>query len=78
MPPAYEFGSPQFEEAVSAAGHRAFAEALASGLPVFYIDSAGLDVLERADGCRFEIRWLSGAPSTDNYEIIRELTANAA
>jgi hypothetical protein len=34
--------------------------------------------MERADGRRFEIRWLPGAPSGENYEIIRELTAYAA
>jgi len=34
--------------------------------------------MERADGRRFEIRWLPGAPSGENYEIIRELAAHAA
>jgi hypothetical protein len=32
----------------------------------------------RADGRRFEIRWLPGSPSGENYEIIREFTAYAA
>jgi hypothetical protein len=34
--------------------------------------------MECADGRRFEIQWLQGAPSGENYKIIRELTANAA
>jgi hypothetical protein len=34
--------------------------------------------MERADGRRFEIRWLPGAPSGESYEIIRELRAYAA
>ena len=74
----YEFGSPEFDEAVRAAGKQAFNEALAAGLSVFYIDSEGLDVMEQPDGRRFEIRWLPGAPSGENYEVIRELTARAA
>jgi hypothetical protein len=78
MPTAYEFGSPEFDEAVENAGRRAFAEALAAGLTVFYVDCSGLNVMERADGHRFEIRWLEGAPEAENYEIVRELTANAA
>ena len=63
MPVAYDFGSAQFDDAVRDAGRKAFAETLAAGLPVFYID---------------EIRWLPGAPSGENYEVIRELTAHAA
>jgi hypothetical protein len=78
MAAAYDFRSTQFDDAVRAAGRKAFAEALAVGLPVFYLDGEGLNVMERADGRRFEIRWLPGAPSGENYEIIRELTAHAA
>ena len=78
MPVAYDFCSTQFDDAVRAAGRNAFAETLAAGLPVFYIDAGGLNVLERGDGRRFEIHWLPGAPSGENYEIIRELTAHAA
>jgi hypothetical protein len=36
MAVAYDFGSVQFDDAVRAAGRRAFAETLAAGLPVFY------------------------------------------
>ena len=77
MPVAYDFGSKEFDEAVRAAGHQAFLETLAAGLPVFYLDD-GLNVMECPDGRRFEIRWIPGAPSGENYEVIRELTAHAA
>lgn len=78
MPAVCDFGSTQFDDAVGAACHKAFADTLAAGLPVFYVDGDGLNVMERADGRRFEIRWLPGAPSGENYEIFRELTAHAA
>ena len=78
MPVVYDFGSAEFDDAVRAATRNAFADTLAAGLPVFYIDGDGLNVMERADGRRFEIRWLPGAPSGENYEITRELTARAA
>ena len=72
------FGSAQFDDAVRAAGRKAFSETLAAGLPVFYLDAAGINAMERADGRRFEIHWLPGAPSGENYEVIRELTAHTA
>jgi hypothetical protein len=75
MAVAYDFGSEAFHEAVQAAGRRAFEETLAAGLPVFYLDSDGLQVMELADGRKFEIRWIPGAPSGQNYEILRELKA---
>jgi hypothetical protein len=78
MAVAYDFCSAEFDDAVRAAGRKAFAETLAAGLSVFYIDGDGLNVMERADGRRFEIRWLPGAPSGETYEIIRALTARAA
>jgi hypothetical protein len=78
MPVVYDFGSTQFDDAVRTATREAFAESLGAGLPVFYINRDGLNVMERADGRRFEIGWLPGASSGDNYEIIRELTAHAA
>jgi hypothetical protein len=78
MPVAYDFGSKEFDEAVRAAGHQAFIETLAAGLPVFYLDDDGLEVMQYPDGRRFEIRWIPGAPSGENYEVIRELTAHAA
>jgi hypothetical protein len=31
--------------------------------------------MELGDGRKFEIRWLPGAPSGENYAVIRELTA---
>jgi hypothetical protein len=73
-----DFASDGFDQAVRAAGRRAFDETLACGLPVFYLDSSGLNVMERADGRKFEIRWIPGAQTSQNYEIIRELKAHAA
>jgi hypothetical protein len=78
MPARCEFGSTEFDDAVQAACHTAFTETLASGLAVFYVDGEGLNVMERSDGRRFEIRWLPGSRSGENYEIFRELTAHAA
>jgi hypothetical protein len=78
MPPRYDFGSPEFHEAVRAATREAFAETLAAGLPVFYTDDDGLNSMQLPDGRKFEIRWKPGAPSGENYEIIREVTAHAA
>jgi len=78
MAVSYDFGSAEFDEAVRAACHQAFLETLAAGLPVFYRDTDGLNVMHRPDGRRFEIRWVPGAPSGENYEVIRELTAHAA
>ena len=77
MVSAYDFCSTLFDDAVRAAGRKAFAETIAAGLPVFYVDGEGLNVMERADGRRFEIRWLPDAPSGENYKIIRELAAHA-
>jgi oxalate decarboxylase/phosphoglucose isomerase-like protein (cupin superfamily) len=45
---------------------------------LLYIDADGLNVMERGDGRRFEIHWHPGAPSGENYEVIRDLTAHAA
>lgn len=74
----YEFASPEFDKAARAAGHQAFLETLAAGLPVFYLDDDGLDLMQLPDGRKFEIRWIPGAPGGENFEIIRELTAHAA
>ena len=72
-----EFASREFDEAVSAAGRRAFDATLAAGLPVFYLDREGLNVMEQPDGRKFEIRWIPGAPSGSNYEVLRELKPRA-
>jgi hypothetical protein len=73
----YKFGSPEFHEAVRMSGHKAFLEAIAAELPVFYLDSEGFNVMQQG-GRIFEIRWKPGFPSEENYEIVRELTAHAA
>jgi hypothetical protein len=74
----YEFASEEFHEAVRAAGRRAFEETLAAGLSVFYLDDEGLDVMEQPDGRRFEICWIPGAPSGENFRILREIKKRAA
>ena len=76
--PKYEFGSPEFNEAVQAAGRKAFEESLALGLPVFYLDDSGVELTELPDGRRFEIRWIPGAPAGSNFEIVREVGRRAA
>jgi hypothetical protein len=73
-----DYGNRRLDQAVRAAGRKAFEETLAAGLPVFYLDSEGLNVMQLPDGRRFEIRWIPGAPSGENYEIVRELKAHAA
>ena len=75
---AYEFDSPEFDQAVYNATHQAYLDTLAAGRPAFILDPEGLDVMVCPDGRRFEIRWLPGKPSGENYEILRELKAHAA
>jgi hypothetical protein len=67
----------EFTRQAEQAWDRARDEALANGIPVFYREK-GIQIMERPDGRRFEIRFISGAPRGSNYEIIRELSANAA
>jgi hypothetical protein len=74
----YEFDSPEFDAAVAAAGRQALQETLAAGRPVFYVDDSGMELMEQPDGRRFEIRWISGAPAGQNYEIVREVSRRAA
>lgn len=74
----YDFMSPEFDEAVYQSGRRAFEATLAAGLPVCYTDDDNLEVMQLPDGRKFEIRWIPGAPSGANYEILRELTVAAA
>jgi len=73
-----DFDSPEFHDAVAAAGRQEFLDTLAAGLPVFYIDADGLDVMEQPDGRRFEIEWIPGAPAAENFRVLRELRARAA
>jgi hypothetical protein len=75
---AYKFGSPEFDEAVAAAGHAAYLRTLAAGRPAFILDDEGRNVMVCPDGRRFEIRWRPGAPAGENYEILGELKAHAA
>jgi hypothetical protein len=71
--------SKEFAQAVIDAGIAARKESLALGLPVFYCDAqTDCDMMELPDGRRFQIRLIRGAPRGLNYEIIREVTADAA
>ena len=73
----YEFGSDEFHQAMWEAGHQAFLETLAAGLPVTYVDDEDRTVVGYPDGRKFEIRWIPGAPAGQNYEILRELKNQA-
>ncbi|MBZ5620005.1 MAG: hypothetical protein LAQ69_14970 [Acidobacteriia bacterium] len=68
----------EFVEAAEVAWDRARQDALKQGHPVIFEDEDGRYVLEQPDGKRFEIRFISGAPRDQNYEIVRELPAAAA
>jgi len=71
--------SREFAEAMAEATGKARAESLALGLPVFYRDAeTDCDMMELPDGRRFQIRLIPGAPRGSNYEIIREIVADAA
>jgi hypothetical protein len=74
---AVDIFSDEFARMVSEATDRARRELLASGVEVVYRDGlTGIDILERSDGCCFEIHFLpEGDP---NYEILRELTDQQA
>jgi hypothetical protein len=68
----------QLTSAVVAATGQARVEALASGVPVFYRDADGLDIMEEPDGRKFEIRLIPGAPRERIFEIVRELVPATA
>jgi hypothetical protein len=61
-----DYSNRPLDQAVRAATRGAFNETLAAGLPVFYVDSEGLNVMQLPDRRRFEIRWIPGAPSGEN------------
>lgn len=70
--------SDDFTAAVKAAVARAREETLQSGIAIFYHDAdTGVDVMEHANGRRFQIRFIAGAPRDRNYEILRELPSTA-
>ena len=70
--------SEEFAQRASAAWNRAREKALRNGHAVFFEDEDGRYVMEQPDGKKFEIRFIPGAPADENYEIVRELPANAA
>lgn len=73
-----DFASADFDRAAYRAGHNAFSATLAHGLPVFYLDSEGVNVMELPDGRRFEICWIPNAEPGENFHVVRELKARAA
>jgi hypothetical protein len=71
--------SKEFAAGMADATRRARAESLRLGLPVFYRDAeTGCDMMELSDGRRFQIRLIPGARRGRNYEVIREIGADAA
>lgn len=71
--------SAEVTAAFRAAVARERKDALATGVPIFYRDSAtGLNVMEQPGGGKFEIRWVPGAPRDRNCEVWRELDRSAA
>ena len=68
------FSDDDFKAGIAAAGARARRETLAAGVSVFYIDPVwNVDVIEEANGRKFEIRYVSNGLSDWNHQIVREL-----
>jgi hypothetical protein len=74
-----DFFGDAFSAAIISAGARARLETLKAGVPVFYRDwTQNLDVMEQADGRKFEVCFIPGAPRESNFRVIRELDEAAA
>lgn len=71
-----------FSDALDAAAKmgvaRAIEDLLKSGIPIFYLDETGIEIMEQPDGRRFEIRYIPGEPRDRNFEIVREVARRAA
>lgn len=73
------FFDERFKEEIRLAGGRARIETLRAGIPVFYRDIArNMEIMERPNGRKFEIRFLDTTSGDRNYEILRELDETAA
>jgi hypothetical protein len=70
--------SDEFVELAAEATRQARQESLDAGFPVFGTDEEGRMILEQPDGKRFEIRFRPNEYGSSNYDILRELSANAA
>jgi len=68
----------KFVAAAIAIFARAARETLEAGVPIFYADENGVDIMERPDGAKFEIRYIPNAPAEHHYQIIRQLNRTAA
>jgi hypothetical protein len=66
------------EASIIAATQQARLDTLAAGVPVFYRDADGLNIMEEPDGRKFEIRLIPGAPRERIFEIVRELVPATA
>jgi hypothetical protein len=66
-----------FAEAAARAGLHARRNALASGLPVVFVDDTGRYVEELPDGTRLEIRLEPGTPRESHLRILGEIPALA-
>jgi hypothetical protein len=67
----------EFAQAAAKAGLRARRNALASGLPVVFVDDVGRYVEELPDGTRLEIRLEPGIPRETHLRILGEIPALA-
>jgi hypothetical protein len=76
MPPA-NILTEEFAEAAARAGLRARRHALASGLPVVFVDDAGRYVEELPDGTMLAIRLEPGTPRETHLRILGEIPALA-
>jgi hypothetical protein len=72
-----EFFGEHLDAAIAAAVEHARDETLRCGVPVFYQDETGLEIMEQPDGRKFEIRYIPGAPMDHNYIVLRELQSAA-
>jgi hypothetical protein len=54
-------------------------ETLDAGIPIFYRDpTTGMNIMEQPGGRRYEIRFRPGVPRDRHYEVIREISRDAA
>jgi hypothetical protein len=71
--------SAEITAAFRAAVARERRETLEAGIPIFYRDSrTGLNVMEQPGGRKYEIRFIPGAPRDRHYEVVREISKDAA
>jgi hypothetical protein len=72
-----EFFGKELEEAFIKAVTAARLDTLRAGVPVYYLDDSGIDVMEMPDGRKFEIRFIPHKLDECNYEVVREIRSAA-